>query len=123
MEFDGGMSISPCLDAPEWRAGGDVAEPCCHCQEDKSVTIGDEATGLARFQVTGREVDRDLIRSIARCLAEGGVKADRLRAAMAQAPEVRSTKGGIVAALLNSPLIGADLELRRDREAGRVADL
>ena len=93
------------------------------------MTIGSEeqiANGpadLTRFEVTGREADRDLIRSIARCLAGGGVKADRLRAAMASAPEVRSTKGGIVAALLNSPLIGADLDLRRDREAGRVADL
>lgn len=87
------------------------------------MTIGDETTSLARFQVTGREVDRDLIRSIARYLAEGGVKADRVRAAMAPAPEVRSTKGGIVAALLNSPLIGAALDLRREWEAGRVADL
>lgn len=93
------------------------------------MTIGSEeqiANGpadLTRFEVTGREADRDLIRSIARCLAEGGLKAERLRAAMAPASEIRSSKGGIVAALLSSPLMGADLNLRRDREAGRVADL
>jgi len=93
------------------------------------VTIGSDEhiangpTDLVRFQVTGRAADRDLIRSIARCLAEGGVKADRLRAAMAPASEVRSARGGIVAALLNSPLIGADLDPRREWDAGTVADL
>jgi hypothetical protein len=34
---------------------------------------------------------------------------------MAAASEARSTKGRIVAALLSSPSIGADLDLRRNR--------
>ena len=36
--------------------------------------------GLARFEVLGRDADRDLIRSLARQLAEGGPEASRLRA-------------------------------------------
>jgi hypothetical protein len=31
-------------------------------------------------------------------------------------------KGGILAALLRSPLVGADLNLARSREAGRKVD-
>lgn len=78
---------------------------------------------LVRFQVTDRKADRDLILSIARCLAGGSPKAERLRTAIAPAWEVRSAKGGIVAALLSSSLIGAEVDLRRGQEAGRVADL
>jgi hypothetical protein len=72
--------------------------------------------GLARFQVRGRDVDRDLIRAIARRLAEGGPEASRLRAAVS--PIVAGqppTVGGILAALRRSPLVGANLELRRPR--------
>ena len=36
--------------------------------------------GLARFEVIGRKADRELIRSVAKCLAEEGPEADRLRA-------------------------------------------
>ena len=123
MELDGHMSLSPCSDAPEWRADGDVEEPRYRCQEDKSVTIGDETTGLVRFQVRGRQVDprSDPLdcQMLGRRWCEGR-------------PPPRSNGSGAGvpihdrrhrAALLNSPLAGADLELRRDREAGRVADL
>ena len=33
------------------------------------------------------------------------------------------TKGGILAALRRSPLVGADLDLARSRETGRKVDL
>ncbi len=36
--------------------------------------------GMARFEVLGRKTDRELIRSVAKCLAEEGPEADRLRA-------------------------------------------
>lgn len=79
--------------------------------------------GLARFQVLGRDTDRDLIRSVARRLAEGGPDASRLRATIAQAiaGEPRKT-GGVLAALRRSPLVGAELDLERVREEGRDAD-
>jgi hypothetical protein len=70
--------------------------------------------------VLGREADRDLIRSLARRLAEEGPEATRLRAVVSQsiAGEPPRT-GGILAALRRSPLVGADLELQRPREEGR----
>lgn len=80
--------------------------------------------GLTRFEVIGRENDRDLIRSVAKRLAEGGADADRLRAVVSQfiAGEPRK-KGGILKALLASPLIGSDLDLPRPHEEGRRGDI
>ena len=76
--------------------------------------------GLARFKVLGRDSDRDLIRSLARRLAEDGPEASRLRAAMTQTIVGEPPKKGrILAALLRSPLVGADLDLTRPREEGR----
>jgi hypothetical protein len=76
--------------------------------------------GLARFEVLGREADRDLIRALARRLAEDGPEASRLRAVVTQsiAGEPPRT-GAILAALRRSPLVGADLDLQRPREPGR----
>jgi len=70
--------------------------------------------GLARFEVLGREADRHLIRSLARRLAEDSPEALRLRAAVSQhiAGEPPK-KGGILAALRRSPLVGAELDLTR----------
>ena len=76
--------------------------------------------GLARFEVLGRDADRDLIRSLARRLADDGVEAARLRATVSQSIAGEPPKkGGILAALRRSPLVGADLDLTRPRETGR----
>jgi len=76
--------------------------------------------GLSRFEVLGRDSDRDLIRSLARRLAENGPEASRLRAAVTQTIAGEPPrKGGILAALRRSPLVGADLDLTRPREDGR----
>jgi hypothetical protein len=76
--------------------------------------------GLARFEVLGRHADRDLIRSLARRLAEDGPEASRLRAAVSQTIAGEPPmKGGILAALRRSPLVGADLDLTRPHEEGR----
>ncbi len=76
--------------------------------------------GLARFEVLGRDADRDLIRSLARRLAEDGPEALRLRAIVSQSiADAPPKKGGILAALRRSPLVGAELDLARPREAGR----
>jgi hypothetical protein len=76
--------------------------------------------GLARFEVLGRDADRDLIRSLARRLAEAGPEVSRLRAAVTQSMAGEPPRtGGILAALRRSPLVGADLDLQRPREEGR----
>ena len=76
--------------------------------------------GLARFEVLGRDADRDLIRSLARRLAEEGPEASRLRAAVSQTMSGEPPKkGGVLATLRRSPLVGADLDLTRPREEGR----
>lgn len=80
--------------------------------------------GLARFEVLGRDADRDLIRSLARRLAEDTPEASRLRAAVSRSIAGEPPKpGGILAALRRSPLVDADLDLSRPREEGRKVDL
>ena len=80
--------------------------------------------GLARFEVLGRDADRDLIRSLARRLAEDSPEASRLRAVVNQTVAGEPPKkGGILAALRRSPLVGADLDLTRSREQGRKVQI
>ncbi len=80
--------------------------------------------GLARFEVLGRDADRDLIRSLARRLAEDSADALRLRAVVSQTLTGEPPKkGGILAALRRSPLVGADLDLTRPREDGRKVQI
>jgi hypothetical protein len=80
--------------------------------------------GLSRFEIIARERDRELIRNLAKQLAEDGPEADRLRKAIgapsaAAVPEV----GGIYEALRRSPLVGASLVFKRPRGHGRKVDL
>lgn len=80
--------------------------------------------GVARFEVQALEADRELIRVLARRLADGGPDAERARAMVqkivaGEAP----APGGILKALRRSPLVGADLDLTRAREEGREVDL
>jgi hypothetical protein len=80
--------------------------------------------GLARFEVLARDADRDLIRSFARKLAEDSPEASELRAAVSQSIAGEPPrKGGILAALRRSPLVDADLDLKRPREEGRKVKL
>lgn len=80
--------------------------------------------GLARFEVFGRAADRDLIRSLAKRLAtdedQGAQIRTTLRAVVSPTPP---KKGGILDALRRSPLVGADLNLKRAPGAGRKIDL
>jgi hypothetical protein len=80
--------------------------------------------GMARFEVLGLATDRELIRSMARRLADNGQEANQLRDLVHRkiAAEPKK-KGGILAALLRSPLVGADLELTRPRVDMRRIDL
>jgi hypothetical protein len=80
--------------------------------------------GMARFEVLGLDTDRELIRSLAKRLAEDDPDAARIRAAVSQTIGGEPPKkGGILAALRRSPLVGAGLDVARSREAGRKIDL
>jgi len=80
--------------------------------------------GMARFEVLGLDSDRDLIRSLAKRLAEDDPDALRIRAAVSRTIAGEPPKkGGILAALRRSPLAGADLDLARSHEAGRKVDV
>ena len=80
--------------------------------------------GMARFEVLGRKTDRELIRSVAKCLAEEGPEADHLRSVVNHCIKGKSPrKGGILEALRRSPLVGADVIPPRPFEAGRKVDL
>ena len=76
--------------------------------------------GLARFEVLGLDTDRDLIRDLARSLAEKGPAESELRATITNAIKSEAPPpGGILAALRRSPMVGADLNLKRSRTGGR----
>jgi hypothetical protein len=77
-----------------------------------------------RLEVLGRDIDRDLIRAIARRLAEDTPEASELRATLTRSIAAEPPKkGGILAALRRSPLVGADLDLTRPRDAARRVDI
>ena len=80
--------------------------------------------GIARFEVLGLDADRDLIRSLAKRLAEDGPDAKRIRATVGRTIAGDSPrKGGIVEALRRSPLVGVDLELKRSQGTSRKVEL
>ena len=80
--------------------------------------------GSARFEVLGRLADRELIRSLARRLAENDATAQRLRATVSQGiAREPPRKGGILEALRRSPLVGADAIAPRPFEPGREVEL
>ena len=80
--------------------------------------------GMARFEVLGRSSDRELIRTLARQLASAEPDSSRIRAVVRQAVSTKqSKKGGILEALRQSPMVGADLNVSRPATPGRRVDL
>jgi hypothetical protein len=80
--------------------------------------------GMARFEVLGLDADRELMRSLAKSLAEGGPDASRIRATVRQTIAGEpAKKGGILAALRRSPLVGANLKFSRPHIRGRKVEL
>jgi hypothetical protein len=80
--------------------------------------------GMARFEVLGLDADRDLIRSLAKRLAEDDPDAKQIRATVSRSIAGEPPKkGGILAALRRSPLVGADLNLPRSHDGGRKVEL
>ncbi len=79
--------------------------------------------GVARFEVQGLETDRNLIRSLAKRLAQDDVDASRIRIEVMRTVSDAPARGGILAALRRSPLVGADLTIERPFVDGRKIDL
>ena len=80
--------------------------------------------GMARFEVLGLAGDRDLIRTLAKRLAADDADAARIRTAVRRTIAAEPPKkGGILDALRRSPLVGADLDLKRPVTRGRKLDL
>jgi hypothetical protein len=80
--------------------------------------------GMARFEVLGRDADRELIRSLARRLAANGPDSLRIRASVRLTISgEQPKKGGVLDALRRSPLVGADLDLNRPVTVERRVDL
>jgi len=78
------------------------------------------AHGISRYEVRGLERDKPLVRQLAARLAASDAEAQGLRADLASklaAPP--QSRGGIYAALRRSPMVGADLDLNRDKAADR----
>jgi hypothetical protein len=80
--------------------------------------------GMARFEVLGLNADRDLIRLLAKRLAEDNPDSVRIRAAVRRTISMEpQAKGGILRALRRSPLVGAELNLKRPAAADRKVDM
>ena len=80
--------------------------------------------GFTRFEVMALDSDRELIRTLARRLAEEGPEAEQVRSAVKTAVAGEPPMpGNILTALRRSPLVGAKLDLSRPREEGRKVDL
>jgi len=76
--------------------------------------------GLARFKVLGLGADRELIRSLAKRLAEDNPDSARIRAAVRHTISGQPpAKGGILSVLRRSPLVGAELNLERPAAVDR----
>ena len=82
-----------------------------------------EQRGFKRFEVMALETDREILRTLARRLAEDVPEADRTRAAVrALVADGPQGPGRILAALRRSPLVGADLDLSQSHVEGRRID-
>jgi hypothetical protein len=81
--------------------------------------------GIARFEVLGLGSDRHLIRSLAKRLAQNDPDANRIRTEVIRtvSPALKEEKGGILAGLRRSPLVGAELTIERPVNGGRKVNL
>jgi hypothetical protein len=78
--------------------------------------------GLTRFEVLGLKTDRELIRTLARRLAENDSEAAKMRASVREkVSPAAPQKGGVLAALRGWPI--ADLPLTRPFIEPRKTDL
>jgi hypothetical protein len=83
------------------------------------------AAGARRVEVTVPAEDAVLLREVAAALRAGGDTAQRVRNSLASlVRRKRATTGQeLLEFFRNSPLVGVDLDLERDRSTGRPIDL
>ena len=74
--------------------------------------------GMSRFEVLGRDKDRDLIRRLARFLTENPSHADEVHQTLDAVIE-ESRRGNIYTSLRRSPLVGVDLDTSRPAGSDR----
>ena len=76
--------------------------------------------GLRRYEVVGLPEDQQLIRALAKHLARNDADAVGLRSELnARTRASKPRKGGLLAALRRSPLVGLDLDVGREMVDGR----
>jgi hypothetical protein len=82
-----------------------------------------EERGLARFEILGRNRDKEMIRALAKRLAEGGPEAARIGAAVTLAIAEKPTKkAGVADALRDFPFDGIELDIE-PRPRGKVREI
>jgi hypothetical protein len=83
------------------------------------------ASGIRRMELAVPTVDAPLLRRLAALLRAGGQPAERLREQLAPAVGASPAQSGedLVAFFRNSPLVGEDIQVERDRSSGRAVDL
>ena len=79
-----------------------------------------EQRGLVRFEVMAPESDRSILREVAISLTRGGANADKIRGTLRDVlSDENETRGSIYLALRRSPLVSAELKIKRSRGEGR----
>jgi hypothetical protein len=88
---------------------------------DRSDQNRTAARDISRYEVRGLERDKALVRRLAARLAASDTGAQSLRADLASklATPPPQSRGGIYSALRRSPMVGADLDLNREKAADR----
>jgi len=81
--------------------------------------------GVVRFEVAAPARDKELIRGVARRLVEAGPSAEQLRSELRKLADATGAEeiGGIWRALRESPLVGSDVEFRREHGRDRKVEL
>ena len=83
-----------------------------------------KSQGMSRYEVRGLTTDRELVRSIARRLAADDARSAQLRIELGDTLTGSTVRrGGILEALRRSPLVGAELQLKRSVTHGRPSSL
>jgi len=77
--------------------------------------------GISRYEVRGLATDKELVRSLAKRLARGDAMAAGIREDIAQkiTGEQPRRRGSVLAALRRSPLVGSELNVKREVSPGR----
>jgi hypothetical protein len=72
-----------------------------------------------RWEILGLESDPSRVQELPKEVSRADPEATRRQQVIGK----RVSKGGILSALLRSPLVGSELNLERDRRPGRQIDL